>query len=80
MPTITFTLSASDLTRTVTALAARYGYPGYLAGVPSGQTPLTQSEYVRQAIAGYIKREVQEHEQMAARAAAAAAITPPDVT
>lgn len=73
MPTITFTLSASDLTRAVDALGTRWGYQPTIDGQPN---PQTQGEFVRQHIGQWIRGEVHAHEL----ATAQAAVTVTDVT
>jgi len=60
MPTISFTLSSSDLTRAVDALSTRWGYDPTL---PTGDpNPQTKGEFVRQRIGQWIKSEVHAHE------------------
>lgn len=68
MPTISLTISAADLTRTVAALATRWGYPSFL---PDGVTPnpQTASEFVRLRIGAYVRSEVHAHELATAQAA-----------
>ena len=67
MPTISFTLSASDLNRAVDALGTRWGYSPTL---PDGsQNPQSEGEFVRQRIAQWIKSEVHAHELGTAQAA-----------
>lgn len=68
MPTISLTISAPDLTRTVDALAVRYGYAPML---PDGITPnpQTRGEFVRLAIARWVRAEVKAHELATAQAA-----------
>ena len=74
MATMTFTLSASDLTRAVDALSTRWGYAAVL---PDGQAnPQSKGEFVRQKIGQWIRREVHDHEL----ATAQAAVTVTDVT
>lgn len=67
MPTITFTLSAQDLTRTVDALSTRWGYNPLL---PNGATnPQSKGEFVRMALARRIRDEVRAQELFVAQAA-----------
>lgn len=71
MPTICFTLSASDIARVVNALSVRFGYSDTL---PNGDpNPQTAGEFVRMTIADWARRETLAHEQ----ATAQAAVTPP---
>ncbi len=65
MATVTFTLSAADLTRMVDALGLRWGYIGTL---PDG-TPGTKGEFVRLKIAQWVKGEVHQHDLNTAQAA-----------
>ena len=68
MPTICMTLATADLTRAVTALSARWGYPPFL---PDGITPnpQTRGEFVRQYIGQWVRSEVKAHELATAQAA-----------
>ncbi len=66
MPTISLTLSASDLTRAVDALGTRWGYQATIDGQPN---PQTKGEFVRLRIGQWIKGEVHAHELGTAQAA-----------
>ncbi len=66
MPTISLTLSASDLTRAVDALGTRWGYQDTING---GANPQTKGEFVRLRIGQWIKGEVHAHELGTAQAA-----------
>ena len=66
MPTICHTLSAADLTRTVDALGARWGYQATIDGQAN---PQTKGEFVRQKIGQWVKGEVKSHELGTAQAA-----------
>lgn len=66
MPTISLTLSSTDLTRAVDALGTRWGYQPVIDGVAN---PQSEGEFVRQRIAQWIKSEVHAHELGTAQAA-----------
>lgn len=67
MPTITFTLSAGDLTKVTNALSVRFGYS---ATLPNGDpNPQTAGEFVRLRIGQWVKEQTLEHEQNLARVA-----------
>lgn len=66
MPTISLTLSSTDLTRAVDALGTRWGYQPFIDGVTN---PQTKGEFVRLRIAQWVKSEVHAHELGTAQAA-----------
>lgn len=78
MPQFILTYPAGDGARIADALTTRYGYSDTL---PNGDpNPQTKTEFVRQLLVAWIKREVREHEAATASATAAAAVTSVNVT
>lgn len=67
MATISLTISGADLTRTVDALGARWGYMPFVPpdGAPN---PQSKGEFVRLRIAQWVKGEVHAQELETAQA------------
>ncbi len=60
MPTISFTLSANDLTRVQDTIAALYLYQPIIDGLPN---PESKAEFTKKIIANLIRDKVRNYEK-----------------